>query len=97
MPAVRRGIPDVEQIRVAYTVRKQASHAHDATAIPGERDVLRLTEGSTKSLGRAPVVEIVGRQIGLRLCPIDALDRAIDTDSHNKQDCTQSPGPPRER
>jgi hypothetical protein len=46
---------------------------------------MRLTEGSTESLGRAPVVEIVGGQIGLRLCPVDAFDRAVDTDSHNSR------------
>lgn len=62
-------------------------------AVAGEGDVLRLTEGSTESLGCAPVVEIVRRQIDLRLCPFNALDRAVDTDSHNSRDCTQSPAP----
>src|SRR6266540_4318602 len=79
-------------MRVAYAIRKEASHTHDAIAVAGEGDVLRLTEGSTESLGRAPVVEIVRRQIGLHLCPIDAFDRAVDTNSHNSRIARSRPG-----
>lgn len=79
---VGRRRPNVEQVGVAYTVGEQPRHSHEPVAIARECDVLRLTEGAAKSGSRATIVEVVGRQVCLRLLPkwIPANELSIVTD-----------------
>ena len=82
LSAVCRGSPDIEQVRVADAVGKQSRHPYDPAVGASKRNVSRLVERTTQSRGRAAVVEVVGRQVGFRLIPVDALQRVINASGH---------------
>ena len=81
-PSVRRGGPDVKQVRVANPVREQPRHSDDPVAVASERNMLRLLERATGEPPTPSVIELIRRQIGLRLHPVDALQRTIDPHRH---------------